>query len=165
VGSSPFFLEHHATRLAEIPPAGTTLPLTELGTHCRGSLFLDGTDSLLTPALTAAVDAISQSFDGFYFGRYDLRCPSAADLRAGQNLRVIELNGVTSEATSMYDPGHSVFFAWLTLCRQWRLCFAIGAANRAQGVQPEPLKNLWRAFTRSLLEEKFEAPRPRRLSA
>ncbi len=165
IGSARFFLEHHAARLAEIPRAGETVPLTELGTHCRGSLFLDGTENLLTPELTAAVDALSKHFEGYYFGRYDIRCPTPEDLRAGRNLRVIELNGVTSEATSMYDPKHSVLFAWATLCRQWRLCFAIGAANRARGARPESLANLLRAWGRSLREEKFEAPRPGAISA
>lgn len=156
VSSARFFLKRQATRLAEIPPAGAVIPLTELGTHCRGALFLDGTADLVTPELTAAMDKISKTFSGFYFGRYDVRCPSAEDLRAGRNLHVIELNGVTSEATAIYDPRGSLIGAWLLLCRQWRLCYEIGAANRARGATPVSLRELFEAFVHSRTTQKFE---------
>jgi membrane protein DedA with SNARE-associated domain len=156
VCSARFFLARYSPRLLEVPPAGEVVPLVELGTHCRGSLFLDGAE-LITPELTAAIDAISRTFEGFNFGRYDIRCPSAEDLRAGRNLRVIELNGVTSEATAIYDPRHSLFQAWRMLCRQWRLAFEIGAANRALGAQPFPLRQALRAFIHSRSTFKFEA--------
>jgi hypothetical protein len=157
VSSARFFLARYSPRLLEIPPAGTIVPLVELGTHCRGSLFLDGTAEFATPELTAAVDAISQTFPGFYFGRYDIRCPSAEDFRAGRNLRVIELNGVTSEATAIYDPRNTLFHAWRILCRQWRLCYEIGAANRDRGVKPISLRQAIRAFIHSRSTFKFEA--------
>jgi membrane protein DedA with SNARE-associated domain/pimeloyl-ACP methyl ester carboxylesterase len=157
VCSARFFLARYAPRLLEIPPAGEVVPLVELGTHCRGSLFLDGTAELATPELTAAIDAISQKFEGFYFGRYDIRCPSADDLRAGRNLRVIELNGATSEATAIYDPRSTLFKAWRTLGRQWRLCYEIGAANRDRGAKPFPLRLALRAFIHSRSTFKFEA--------
>jgi hypothetical protein len=93
---------------------------------------------LITPALTAAVERVSRTFDGFYFGRYDVRTESAEAFKRGE-FTVIELNGLTSEATSIYDPKHSVWFGWRVLCRQWRLAFEIGAANRARG------KRVWSA--------------------
>jgi len=156
VCSARFFLARHAARLFEIPPVGEVIPLVELGTHARGALFLDGTADLGSPQLTAAMDAISQNFAGFNFGRYDVRCPSANDLRAGRNLRVIELNGVTSEATAIYDPHGSLLSAWRTLCRQWRICYEIGAANRARGAVPVPLRGLLQSFLHSRTTTKFE---------
>ncbi|MEM6645011.1 MAG: alpha/beta fold hydrolase [Bacteroidota bacterium] len=129
-----FLLNHHADRLRDVPADGEVIRLVELGTHSRGSLFLDGTH-LATPDLLAEIDLISQVYDGFYFGRYDLRVPSVEDFQAGRHLKIVELNGLTSEATSMYDPQHSVFFAWRTLMTQWRIAFEIGAANRTRGMQ------------------------------
>lgn len=137
------FLETHAARLAEVPAAGERVPLVEIGTHCLGCLFLDGGD-LLTPALEAAVDRLSQGYAGFHFGRYDLRTPSVEDFRAGHNFRVVELNGVTSEATSIYDPSNSLFAAYRVLMRQWYLAYAIGAANRDRGAPVTPLAELLR---------------------
>jgi hypothetical protein len=131
VNMAPFFLGKFTGRLSEVLGAGERLVLSELGTHCLGAVFLDG-DAQQTPQLADAVDAVSQTYEGFYFGRYDLRAESAAAMQAGE-FRVIELNGVTSEATSMYDPKHSVWYGWATLCRQWKLAFEIGAANRRRG--------------------------------
>jgi hypothetical protein len=125
-----------------VPAAGESVALSVLGTHCRGALFLDGTH-LLTPALQSAVERISRTAGGFFFGRYDVRAPSAAAFQRGE-FTVIELNGLTSEATSIYDPRHSVWFGWRMLCRQWRLAFAIGAENRARGETPLTLPAIWR---------------------
>ena len=133
IGMARFFLEKFGARLNEVPAAGERVALSELGTHCRGALFLDG-GHLLTPELTAAVEKVSRGYDGFHFGRYDLRADSLEAMQAGR-FKVIELNGVTSEATSMYDPKHSVWFGWRTLCWQWRVAFEIGAANRRAGAR------------------------------
>jgi hypothetical protein len=48
---------------------------------------------------------------------------------------VMELNGVTSEATAIYDARNGLFAAYRTLFDQWRLAFEIGAANRDRGVR------------------------------
>ena len=130
---APYFLARNARRLDEVPPAGKEVTIGELGTHCKGALFLDGA-ALATPALGAAVDEVARAGDGFFFGRFDVRAPGEAALRAGE-FRVLELNGVTSEAAHVYDPRHSVFHAWRTIARQWSLAYAIGAANARRGAQ------------------------------
>ncbi|HEY0946607.1 MAG TPA: alpha/beta fold hydrolase [Opitutaceae bacterium] len=130
---APFFLRTFAHRLDHVPAAGESEPLTELGTHCRGAVFLDGT-SLVTPRLIAEVERVSRVFEGFYFGRYDVRAESVAAFQRGE-FKVIELNGLTSEATSIYDPRHSLWFGWRLLLRQWRIAAQIAAENRARGVR------------------------------
>jgi membrane protein DedA with SNARE-associated domain len=91
---APYFLRTHADRLGEVPDAGERVALSELGTHCRGALFLDGT-KLLTPALAAAIEQTSRAFRGFHFGRYDVRAESSEAFQRGE-FKVIELNGLTS---------------------------------------------------------------------
>jgi hypothetical protein len=138
-------LARHAARLAEVPAAGETVPLVEIGTHSRGALFLDGA-ALATPALEAAVERLSRGHPGFHLGRYDVRADSLDALRAGV-FRVLELNGLTAEPTSMYDPRHGVLHAWRALAAQWRSAFEIGAANVAAGARPagwRELARLWR---------------------
>ncbi|MBC8010724.1 MAG: hypothetical protein H7067_11590 [Burkholderiales bacterium] len=142
VGMAAYFLNEYKGRLAETPAAGAKVTLAELGTHCRGALFLDGT-ALRTEALEAAVDEVSRAYDGFYFGRYDVRAESAEALRRGE-FTVIELNGLSSEATSIYDPQHSVFFGWRMLCAQWRRAFEIGAENRRRGSRVWTAREVWR---------------------
>lgn len=137
-----YFLRKHLARLDTVPAAGEVVPLTELGTHCRGALFLDGTH-LVTPALRSRVEQVSRAYAGFHFGRYDVRAPSVELFQQGE-FSVIELNGLASEATSIYDPRHSVWHGWRMLCRQWRIAFAIAAENRSRGAQPLTLAQIWR---------------------
>jgi pimeloyl-ACP methyl ester carboxylesterase/membrane protein DedA with SNARE-associated domain len=140
------YLDAQAARLREVIRSGEEVRLVELGTHARGAYFEDGAD-LVTPELTSAIERISRSFDGFFFGRYDVRSPSIDDFRRGL-FRVIELNGVTSEATSIYDPSHGPIDAYRTLFAQWRLAFAIGAENRERGADPATLGELVRLIGR-----------------
>ncbi len=127
-----------------VPAAGEEVALAELGTHCRGAIFLDGAHHR-TPRLEAAIERLSRGFAGFSFGRYDLRAASAEAFRRGE-FKLIELNGVTSEATHIYDPRHSLAYAWSTLRQQWRLAFEIGAQHRAAGVEPTSIGQLFRAL-------------------
>jgi hypothetical protein len=115
--------------------------LSNWGTHCRGALFLDG-GHVGTSRLEARIDEISRGYDGFFFGRYDLRTDSVEDLKNGLNFRVIELNGVTSEATNIYDPRNGMGDAYRLLFLQWRIAFEIGSQNRAKGMKPTPVRDL-----------------------
>lgn len=144
---APFHLRQHASRLGWIPAAGETVPLVELGTHCLGATFMDG-GWVRTPALEAAIDQLSQGFRGFWFGRYDIRTTDVAAFQAGRDFMVVELNGATAEATSIYDPGNTLGSAYRTLRQQWRLCFEIAAANVARGAVPTPFRELWRLVRR-----------------
>ena len=90
------------------------------------------------------VDRISRGYEGFFFGRYDLKAPSLEDAVAGRNLRVIELNGVTSEASHIYDPSHNLLAAYRVLFRQWALAFEIGEANRRRGAAVTSIRRLAR---------------------
>jgi len=132
------YLQRFAGQRDTVLARGETLKLVEAGNHAQGCIFRDGM-RLCTPALTARLDAISRKLTGFYIGRYDIRFSSEDHLRAGKNFQIIELNGASSEATSIYDSRNSLFAAYRTLFRQWELVFAIGAANRAAGVEPTEL--------------------------
>lgn len=135
VNMGKYFLEVNAARLAAVPAAGERVVLSPLGTHARGATFHDARD-LITPELEAAVARISARFAGFHFGRYDLRAPSAEHLRRGEGLRVLELNGLTSEMAHVYDPRAPLLPAWRTLIGQWRLAWRIADANSAAGAAP-----------------------------
>lgn len=139
------YLQRLEARRDEILPAGEMLKLVEAGNHAQGCIFEDGL-FLRTPELEARVDEISRRLSGFFIGRYDIRYACEADLRAGRNFQIIELNGAASEATSIYDARNSLLIAYRTLFRQWELVFAIGAANRARGTAPTHPLALWRAW-------------------
>jgi pimeloyl-ACP methyl ester carboxylesterase len=126
-----FHLAQQSARLELVPTAGTPVRLGDCGSHCRGAEFLDG-HRYAGPALEMAVEAVSRRYEGFHFGRFDVRAASADAFVRGE-FTVIELNGVTSEPTHIYDPGVSLVEAYRALFQQWSLAFEIGAANARQG--------------------------------
>ncbi len=136
-----FYLDKQSEHLDDVPEAGEERQLVELGTHCRGAIFLDGA-WVKTAPMEEAIDRVSKQFNGFYFGRYDIRTPSIEAFQRGENFKVIELNGVTSEATNIYDPKNSLLAAYRVLFRQWRIAFEIGAQNRKKGIKPASLREL-----------------------
>ena len=133
--------DKHFDKLYDIPEEDKTIKLVELGTHALGAQFYDANE-LITNELLEEIDGISKSFDGFFFGRFDLKVPSSVELKRGEHIKVIELNGVTSESTNIYDPSYSYFFAVKTLMEQWRIAFEIGAQNRVLGNQLSTVSHL-----------------------
>lgn len=131
---APLLWKRFAARLQEIPAAGETLQLVEIGAHCRGALFLDATH-LAAPGLLHSMQRVFTAIDGFHFGRLDLRCPSAAQLARGEHLRILEVNGVTAEAAHIYHPDTPLLRGYAAILRQWRIAFEIGAANAARGAR------------------------------
>lgn len=121
------YLAANEQRRALVPAVGERVQLVELGTHCRGAIFLDGIDHCTTE-LERAIDDAARSFEGFHFGRFDVRAPSQDAFRRGE-FTIIELNGITSEVTHIYDPRNSLFEAYRALFEQWRLAFEIGQIN------------------------------------
>lgn len=144
------YLKELGARASEVLPPGESLRLVEVGAHSRGAIFLDG-NALITPELNATIDRLSAGYEGFYFGRYDVCAPSAEHLARGEGLGVIELNGVTAEATNLYDPKHSIFAAYGILFRQWRLAYEIGAKNAALGAPTASVRQVlgeWFSYRR-----------------
>lgn len=139
---APIYLRRLASRTDEILGLGEIVKLVETGNHAQGCIFRDGMH-LYTETLERVFDRISQRLSGFFIGRYDVRYENEENFKAGRNFQIVELNGATSEATSIYDARNSIFSAYRTLFQQWRLVFAIGAINKARGHAPSSLAMLW----------------------
>lgn len=145
-----FLLRKHAAQLDRVLASGERVQLVEIGSHCRGSLFVDG-DAYLTPILESRIDEISKCIPGYYFGRYDLRVPSIDHLRRGEGIKIIEANGLSSESTNIYDPRKSLLSAYRTLFKQWDMAFKISGQNKLAGVQPATYQEIisaWRGMNR-----------------
>jgi hypothetical protein len=72
-------------------------------------------------------------------------------------IRILELNGVTSEPTHIYDPAVSVIDAYRALFEQWRLAYAIGASNRQKGFQPMTVREMISLLTSAIREPETES--------
>lgn len=119
--------------LDEVLEMGQERQLMPIGNHCRGTKFLNANDRI-TPELAAVFDRISLSIEGFYYGRYDLRCRSWADLYRGQHIRIVELNGAGAEPAHIYQPGFSIWAGWRSLLAHWTILYRISRENHRRGV-------------------------------
>ncbi len=139
------YLPRLAARLHEVPAAGERVKLVFVGNHCKGSTFRNGA-KLVTRELTARIDAIARSIPNFHFGRFDIRYESTGALRAGEGFRIIEINGVGSEATHIWDPRTRLIDAYRAQFFHYGAAFKIGAANRAAGFRPTAPLELFRRW-------------------
>ena len=125
--------EEYGDQLQRVLPKDEVLNLVPFGNHCRGAKFLDGSN-LITPKLTATIDEIAQQIPEFYFGRFDIMYNNFEELERGENFQIVELNGAGSEPTHIYDPKHSVWFAWKELARHITFMYEISVENHKNGV-------------------------------
>jgi len=137
------YLARLDARLNEVPARGERLRLVFAGNHCKGSIFRNGAAEI-TQALTARIDAIAQAMPDFCFGRIDVRFESLAALREGHGFSIIEINGVGSEATHIWDPETPLREVFQAQFRHYREAFEIGRENRARGFRPSGVGAMWR---------------------
>lgn len=106
--------------------------LVPYGSHTRGAKFTDDSHKI-NEKLEVTIDAICSKIQGFYYGRLDIRHSSFEELSEGKNFRIIEINGAGSEPTHIYDPRHSLFFAWYEIIKHWKMLYKISAFNYRNG--------------------------------
>lgn len=117
--------------LQTIPAKGETVQLAPYGNHSRGARFVDHSHRI-TPRLGEVIDDLCRQIPGFHFGRLDIRYQSWSLLEAGKDFSIIELNGAGSEPTHIYDPRHSLFFAWKEIKRHLDILYEVSRANARQ---------------------------------
>lgn len=132
-----YFREKLGAEINEVLPKGTQKLIEPIGNHSRGTVFLNG-NHLINDQLTAVFDKISE-INGFYYGRFDIRVPSVADLYAGKNIQILELNGVSAEPGHIYDPEYKLKHAYKDLREHFDIIYKISTANNANGVTYKPL--------------------------
>jgi hypothetical protein len=71
-----------------------------------------------------------QSVPEFCYGRIDLKTQSIEDLAEDKNIKILEINGIQSESTEMYDPKYSIRDWYKRLIKNWHRMFCIARANR-----------------------------------
>jgi hypothetical protein len=94
----------------QVLAAGQERRLSFIGSHTLGCKFTDDSH-LLTKELEQAVFKVFESQPGFNFGRVDVKCADEAAFQSGTFV-VIEVNGVASLPTHMFDPKLSVWKAY-----------------------------------------------------
>lgn len=124
----------HAGALNDVLRNGEKLVLVPYGNHSRGSLFTD-LSYKANDKLQDTINKICLQIPGFYYGRLDIRFNTWQELENGTGFSIIELNGSGSEPTHIYDPRHSIFFAWKEILRHWRLVYKLSKENNSRGTE------------------------------
>ncbi|MGZ8559418.1 MAG: hypothetical protein ACXWWC_13830 [Chitinophagaceae bacterium] len=124
----PVLRKTYGDELKNVLKHGEECLLVPYGNHVRGAKFIDGSH-LIDEELTRTIDHVCRQIEGFYFGRLDIRYNSREELKQGKNFSIIELNGAGSEPTHIYDPKHSIFFAWKEIIRHLNILARISRIN------------------------------------
>lgn len=84
--------------------------------------------------LLKVFDNISRYTKTFYYGRYDIKCQSIEDLKAGRNFSILEYNGAGAEPHHVYSGGFSFITACSILINHWKILSTIASENRKKGI-------------------------------
>jgi len=134
-------------RIGKITPGlGEKFTLKITGSTSDGTQHVNYPVAEDSPLVRKIVE-ISQSFDGFWLGRYDVKFENLTKLING-DFKIIELNGAAGEDLTAWDPRNSVRECYRILFQQLRLLFEIGAINQKQGFVPVRWRRLFRDYLR-----------------
>jgi hypothetical protein len=127
----------------DILPKGKKIELEPIGNHCRGTMFLDG-NNLIDNDLEQVISNIAMGMEEIYFGRFDLKCKSIEDLKKGENIAILELNGTGAEPAHIYDPNSNLLTVFKTLLGQWSIMFDIAMYNhKVRKIPFMTIKEIW----------------------
>lgn len=122
----------------EVVPKGEQWLIQPIGNHWCGTEFTNE-NKLINPLLVRIFDQITANLDGFHYGRFDLRVPDLENLYFGKNIKIMEINGVESEAGHIYDTKMSLAKAYSDTAKNMRLMHQIALQNKAAGINPVSL--------------------------
>ncbi|MDH5382437.1 MAG: hypothetical protein OEW75_16400, partial [Cyclobacteriaceae bacterium] len=131
-----------------IPEEDEKIVLNTIGNHCLGTIFLNG-EKLNSEEMRKSFDRLSKNIEGFFYGRFDVRAATLADIEKG-NVKIMELNGVNSEPAHIYQPGYSFLKGQKSLLFHWKTLYEISKINRKNGYKligiGEGIKEVRRIF-------------------
>jgi hypothetical protein len=149
--------QNNKVDLDSIPVRGEIVKLSFIANHSYGTMFKNS-NHLITPELTSCFDNLCNSIDGFYFGRFDIRCKSMEALIAG-DFKILELNGVGSEPLHIFDPAENIFSAYKEAFKHWRVIYEIGMLNRKSRTNFMNVSQAWEAYRNMLRLQRIHATR------
>lgn len=140
-----YLFDRYKNDLNSILEKGQQILLEPIGNHSRGTTFLDGSN-LRTSILEEKIDAIAQKVDGFFYGRIDLKAKNLEDFQNGKFV-ILEINGVNSEATHIYDPNFNLIKAYKEVLRHLNYQYKIAVQNHELGQEWTDWKLLAKEIT------------------
>jgi hypothetical protein len=122
----------HEHRLDRVLNKGQHFYLSYAGNHNRGARFIN-LEKQIDDKLLRVFDQLSHYTDKFYYGRYDIKCTSIDDLKAGKNYSILEFNGCGAEPNHIYDCNMSLIQAYREILKHWKALYEISRYNNEHG--------------------------------
>lgn len=119
----------HKADMLSIPVKDKQIRLTVIGNHSKGTQFING-NHLITKDLELMFDNLIKQIDHWYYGRLDIKYDTFEKLIQGKDFKIIEMNGIISEPTHIYDPDKITYFGALkSIKKHWKILFRISKKN------------------------------------
>ena len=123
----------HSANWSMVPKNGEKYYLSVAGNRSRGARFIN-LHQEIDQQLNDVFDELNNPSRSFFYGRYDLKCSSIENLKAGKDIMILEFNGAGAEPNHVYDCGMSYFKALRIIAAHWRDMYRIGKINNKNGV-------------------------------
>ncbi|HEY9168756.1 MAG TPA: D-alanine--D-alanine ligase [Lutibacter sp.] len=125
-----YISEINRDRLQMIPKLKEEIVLSVIGNHSKGTQFIDG-NYLINSELEKFLNKLNTEIEGWFYGRIDVKYNTLEELLKCENFKIIEVNGVISEPTHIYDASKGSYFKALkTIKNHWKIIYVIGVKNK-----------------------------------
>ena len=123
----------HKEHMNSILEKGTEEIISVIGNHAKGTQFING-NHLIDDELIAMLDDFNKQIDGWFYGRLDIKYDTFEKVKKGEDFKVLEINGIISEPTHIYDPttGATYFDALKEIKKHWSIMNKIARKNHAE---------------------------------
>ncbi|MEM7098051.1 MAG: hypothetical protein AAF541_07315 [Pseudomonadota bacterium] len=126
---------------SRVPEVQEVVQLSFVGSHTMGCKFTNDTH-LASEKLLEAFDEICASQPGFNFGRFDVKADSEVAFQDGR-FHVIEVNGIASLPTHMFDPDQSLIQAYRIFLSHGRHLLQVATEHRTQPMLLLGYQEIW----------------------
>ena len=149
----------HEHRLERVLEDGKHFYLSYAGNHNRGARFISLAKEI-DDQLLDVFDKLSMYSGQFYYGRYDIKCSSIAELKEGKNYSIIEFNGCGAEPNHIYDNDQTLLQAYAEILKHWKVLYQISKYNHENGIPYWPFLKGYRFLNKATAHfkmlEKFD---------
>ncbi len=143
------YKKRFSKRWNEVIPLNEKIHIEAITNHNRGCKFIDRSD-LISEKLLEIVSKWASKMPEFYYGRFDVKIKSWDDLFLNKNYKILEVNGVNSEPTHIYDKKHSLLKAYRDTFYHMKLVYKIGEMNKKRGFKRCSTKVFLKALREAL---------------
>ncbi|MCW3094138.1 MAG: hypothetical protein JWP81_5207 [Ferruginibacter sp.] len=123
----------HRENLDKIIPEGEPYCLSYALNLSRGGRLISLAHEI-DERLVNMFDELCNYTRFFYYGRYDIKCASIADLKAGRNFTILEYNGSGAEPHHAYGNGNTLLQAYKIFLHHWKVLYQISKYNKDSGI-------------------------------